>query len=123
VTVKRKLIIKSTSGDHKDWRVDWDGPADGPDPDSDFIIEGIFDYEEVDARSFVSVEVNDAVWTYIDPWGDLRVGETVAVPFGYHDLPVLGRVVGHGHGAWNGPFKTVSDRVSITARHITADKL
>jgi hypothetical protein len=73
---------------------------DLPGGDYEYELSGDFEYEE--AERYVTVQIvstrisegqREAEWTYIDPWGDLQVGDFVRVPFGVTNHTFSGRVV------------------------------
>ena len=71
---------------------------DLPGGDYEYELSGDFEYGETER--FVTVNIvssrvsqRDAEWTYIDPWGDLQVGDFVRVPFGVTNHTFSGRVV------------------------------
>jgi len=85
-----------------------------------FEVIGDFVVEEVDTTRYVTVTVRSRriseaqrsmEWTYIDPTGDLEVGDVVKVPFGYSNALVLATVsqvdVGRGNLA-KSQIKTVA---------------
>ena len=70
------------------------------------VLEGAFYIDadvELDPNRYVEVQVlagrlsetqRSMNWTYIDPFGDLEVGDTVRVPFGHNDALLVARVTG-----------------------------
>lgn len=70
--------------------------------------------QEIEDGEFVRVRVaagSSAVWTYRDPSRQLRVGDTVLVPFGYTNAKIPGIVNALGRGGYDGPAKTVIARL------------
>ena len=62
-----------------------------------YEFEGDFDFELVQ-EPFVDVELisslrKSGAWTYLDPYGDLVVGDVVKVPFGSANSLRTGRVI------------------------------
>ncbi len=72
---------------------------DLPGGDYEYELSGDFVYDE--AERYVTVNIvssrlgerqRDTEWTYIDPWGDLQVGDFVRVPFGFTNSTFSARV-------------------------------
>jgi len=47
-------------------------------------------------------------YSYIDPTGNLDVGDLVEVPTGYHNNPLIAKVAELGRGSFKGELKTVT---------------
>lgn len=67
--------------------------------------------------TYVQVQVSGASnqWTYIDPSGELKVGDRVLVPFGYDDAEWVAKVtaLGKGHVPSGVTIKSVAARLDV----------
>lgn len=69
--------------------------------------------------TYVQVQVSGASptypWTYIDPSGELKVGDRLLVPFGYDDAERVAKVtaLGKGHVPAGVTIKSVAARLDV----------
>jgi hypothetical protein len=82
-----------------------------------FVIDGDFEFEEVDLNDYVQVQFlsgpdsysRSKLYTYIDPGMGLAPGDLVDVPTNYHDHNVA-MVKELGRGSWPKSCKAVIGR-------------
>lgn len=79
-----------------------------------WTFEGDYDVEVENLEHFVQVEFLNSSgyreYTYIDPSGVVKVGDLVEVDTVYGTS--IAKVVALGKGSYNGPFKSITARLS-----------